>query len=62
MVFTFDEAGVRQYTDYWCDICSIPMYEIQPCECCQGDIRLRFQPQDLPEEFRSPGGRPAGDR
>lgn len=48
MVFTFDEDGTRQYTDYWCDVCSIPMYEIKACECCQGDIRLRFQPQDLP--------------
>ena len=48
MVFTFDKNGVRQYTDYWCDICSIPMYEIKPCDCCQADIRLRFQPQALP--------------
>lgn len=52
MVFTFDESGTRQYTDYWCDICSIPMYEIQPCDCCQGEIRLRFQPQDLPGDLR----------
>ncbi|MGE0378990.1 MAG: hypothetical protein AB7Q45_26615 [Planctomycetaceae bacterium] len=51
MVYTFDKDGTRQYTDYWCDICSIPMYEIQPCDCCQGDIRLRFQPQNLPEEL-----------
>jgi len=48
-VYTFNEAGERTYTDYWCDVCSIPMYEIQPCECCQGAIRLRFQIQDLPE-------------
>ena len=48
MVFTFDDQGTRQYTDYWCDICSIPMYEIKPCDCCQADIRLRFQKQDLP--------------
>ena len=47
-IFTFNEAGERQYTDYWCDICSIPMYEIKDCECCQGPIRLRFQKQDLP--------------
>lgn len=52
MIFTFDEDGERQYTDYWCDICSIPMYEIKPCDCCQGDVRLRFQPQDLPEYVR----------
>lgn len=49
MVFTYSEKGERQYTDYWCDICSIPMYEIKPCDCCQGPIRLRFQPRDLPD-------------
>ncbi|WP_145371930.1 hypothetical protein [Maioricimonas rarisocia] len=49
MVFTFNDEGERTYTDYWCDICSIPMYEIKPCECCQGPIRLRFQKQDLPD-------------
>ncbi len=49
LIFTFDEAGERMYTDYWCDICAIPMYEIKPCECCQGPIRLRYQPQDLPD-------------
>ncbi len=49
MVFTFDEKGKRQYTDYWCDICAIPMYEIKPCDCCQGPIELRFQHQQLPE-------------
>lgn len=49
MVFTYDKKGVRQYTDYWCDVCSIPMYEIKPCDCCQDDIRLRFQPKSLPD-------------
>lgn len=58
-VFTFSEDGARQYTDYWCDICAIPMYEIKPCDCCQQEIRLRFQPQELPEEFREGGGEPA---
>ena len=48
-VYTFNEDNERMYTDYWCDICSIPMYMIQPCECCQGDVRLRFQQQDLPD-------------
>ncbi len=51
-VYTFDKQGERQYTDYWCDICSIPMYEIKPCDCCQQDIRLRFQPQELPADLR----------
>jgi hypothetical protein len=49
MVFTYDKKGVRQYTDYWCDICSIPMYEAKPCDCCQDDTRLRFQPRGLPD-------------
>lgn len=53
MVFTFDDKGQRMYTDYWCDICSIPMYEIKACECCQGEIRLRFTPQDLPDYISS---------
>lgn len=48
-VYTFDEKGQRQYTDYWCDICSIPMYEIKPCDCCQQEIRLRFQRQEITE-------------
>lgn len=52
MVFTFDPERQRQYTDYWCDICSIPMYEIKPCDCCQGEIRLRFQPRALPAWIR----------
>ena len=52
-VFTFDKDGTRNYTDYWCDVCAIPMYEIKPCDCCQQEIRLRFQPQELPAEFRT---------
>ncbi|MBW3541247.1 MAG: hypothetical protein KY476_13345 [Planctomycetes bacterium] len=55
MVFTADEKGERQYTDYWCDICAIPMYEIKPCDCCQGPIRLRFQPRELPEYVEQGG-------
>ncbi|MBS0265887.1 MAG: hypothetical protein JSS02_28410 [Planctomycetes bacterium] len=48
-IYTFDEHGKRQITDYWCDVCSIPMYEIKDCECCQGPTRLRFRPQELPQ-------------
>jgi hypothetical protein len=48
MVFTYNKKGERQYTDYWCDICSIPMYEIKPCDCCQAPIRLRYQHKELP--------------
>lgn len=53
-VFTFNEKNERQDTDYWCDICSIPMYEIKECECCQGSIRLRFRPGKLPSYVESP--------
>jgi hypothetical protein len=60
MVFTFDEKGIRQYTDYWCDICSIPMYEIKPCDCCQAETRLRFQPQDLPDFVEKPAAKSTG--
>jgi len=30
--------------DYWCDICAITMYILKPCECCQGESRLRERP------------------
>ncbi|MCA9120535.1 MAG: hypothetical protein H6822_14110 [Planctomycetaceae bacterium] len=29
--------------DYWCEICSIAMFELKECECCQGPIELRRQ-------------------
>lgn len=35
------EGEKKFLVDYWCDICSIPMYELKPCDCCQGDVRLR---------------------
>lgn len=50
-IYTFDDDGERQLTDYWCDVCSIPMYEIKPCDCCQQPIRLRFQPRELPKDL-----------
>ena len=52
-VYTFDKMGRRQYTDYWCDICSIPMYELKPCDCCQEEIRLRFS-EDTKSEISKP--------
>lgn len=51
-IYAFDDQGERSYTDYWCDICGIAMYEIQDCECCQGPIELRLQRQDLPEYIK----------
>jgi hypothetical protein len=36
--------------DYWCDICAIPMFTLKPCECCQGETRLRERRvEDQPE-------------
>lgn len=66
-IFTADAQGRWQYTDYWCDVCSIPMYEIKPCDCCQQEIRLRFQLQDPPpglvlepsSQAQSPAGHPS---
>lgn len=57
MVFVFDEKGIRHYMDYWCDICSIAMYELKPCDCCQEKIRLRLQPQELPDFVKKPAKR-----
>ncbi len=34
--------------DYWCDICSIPMFELKECECCQGPIRMRERLHESP--------------
>ena len=46
-VYTLKPEG-RFLIDYWCDICSIPMYELKECECCQGPIRIRERPADPP--------------
>ena len=36
--------GERVEVDYWCEICSIAMFELKACDCCQGDIELRLRP------------------
>ena len=33
--------GSTYEVDYWCSICSIAMFELKECECCQGEIELR---------------------
>ena len=53
IIFTFDKNGTRQYTDYFCDTCGFAMYEIKPCECCQGPVHLRYQPRDLPDYIKA---------
>jgi len=35
---------------YWCEICSIQMYHLKDCDCCQGPIELREHP--VGETFR----------
>lgn len=54
VVFVIDEKGRRQEMDYWCEICSIPMYEIKACECCQADIDFRVRPGKLPAYLTLP--------
>lgn len=49
IVYFFNEKNERVEFDYWCDICSIPMYEIKACECCQGPSRHRYRPAELPD-------------
>lgn len=39
-VYALKDDG-KYELDYWCDVCSIAMYELKPCECCQGPTRLR---------------------
>lgn len=62
MIFTFDEQGNRQYTDYYCDTCGFAMYELLPCQCCQGPLRLRFERRDLPKYIKAGASKaPASD-
>ncbi|MEX2112794.1 MAG: hypothetical protein WD845_06380 [Pirellulales bacterium] len=46
-VFERRDDGLYEI-DYWCDICAIPMYILKPCECCQGETRLRETKVELP--------------
>jgi hypothetical protein len=40
-VYEFDEDGVKHELVYWCEICAITMFELKPCDCCQGKIELQ---------------------
>lgn len=44
------KEGKLQEIYYWCDICSIKMYYLKDCDCCQGIIELREHP--VGEPFR----------
>lgn len=48
-IYTLEE-GQRWLVDYWCDICSISMFELKPCDCCQGPTRLRKRKVDADGE------------
>ena len=42
VIQVFELAKDGKYEiDYWCEICSIAMFELKDCECCQGPIELR---------------------
>jgi hypothetical protein len=43
-VFEVAEDG-KYELDYWCDICAIAMFELKPCDCCQGETELRRRKQ-----------------
>lgn len=44
------KAGKLNEIYYWCEICSIKMYRLKDCDCCQGPIELREHP--VGESFR----------
>jgi hypothetical protein len=48
-VYSLKSDG-KYEVDYWCEVCSIPMYEPKLCECCQA-----------PNEFRERRVAPKGD-
>ena len=39
-------ADGKYELDYWCDVCAIAMFELQPCSCCQGAVELRARRVD----------------
>jgi hypothetical protein len=42
VIRTYEVEDGRKYElDYWCEICSIALYELKPCDCCQGPLELR---------------------
>lgn len=42
VIRVFEVAADGKYElDYWCEICSIAMFEKKDCECCQGEVQLR---------------------
>jgi len=47
VIRVFEIAKDGKYEiDYWCEICSIAMFEKKDCECCQGEVELRRRKVD----------------
>jgi hypothetical protein len=44
-VFEMAKDG-RFEIDYWCEVCSIAMFEKKDCECCQDESQLRRRKVD----------------
>ena len=42
-IFAIKPDGLHEL-DYWCEICAIAMFDLKPCDCCQGPIDLRRRP------------------
>lgn len=42
-IFEITDSGKFEL-DYWCEICAIAMFDLKPCDCCQGPIDLRRRP------------------
>ncbi len=47
VIQVFEIVGKQRHElDYWCEICAIAMFELKPCDCCQGPIELRRRKVD----------------
>ena len=40
-VYEVGEDEIKRELVYWCEICAITMFELKPCDCCQGQIELQ---------------------
>jgi hypothetical protein len=40
-VYELDKTDRKRELVYWCDVCAITMFELKPCDCCQGKIELQ---------------------
>lgn len=40
-IYEIDQRDRKRELVYWCDVCAITMFELKPCDCCQGKIELQ---------------------